>query len=521
MTINLPSSSLNMQENFFKEETIPQKFQVKKNPQNIPLINGSNIFVDKEGITREMDSESRAYLFWDKILVEHDGSVFQNIDGSDRFEDITNRWSKKYKQGEKKYRNFNYKMFEKNGDSIVSRYIEDWGWTFEFLINGKEYTLPVGWNIDIWHEDCWVNIVGEKIYVVASNRIRVYNASQQNLVLLSDEYIGEAWNIRVLPTWDIIKTIPKKEGSKNKEQIIVNNKNWTNEIDDDNTKMQNSTNHLWVWNKNEIIIDDKKYNLGGRVWKISDHCQISENGNIVAIDFNYDETGVFDQHKEVKKWKYILLWDKNGIQKEIKLGEEWIQKIVVDDEWQLAYITKQRTGGKMLLNINEFHYELDLKDDYNTLKEFSFIGKNIVNIKYINNQNEIVQKHISLNEDAEQVKQKLEAEEREAKNALEIKKWLTDNNITSIAQLMRILDDAKKVEWLNDAINLMAQDLQKVKLENTSLQKENTTLTQEKDELTAKNAKLQADMTTVIWWVKKVTWNYDVTPEAKTILGLK
>jgi hypothetical protein len=69
----------------------------------------------------------------------------------------------------------------------------------------------------------------------------------------------------------------------------------------------------------------------------------------------------------------------------------------------------------------------------------------------------------------------------------------------------------------------LAQDLQKTYLDNTSLTWDKKELEQEKKELTDKNTKLEDDMKTIKSWVNKVKFwfNYDITPPAKTILGLK
>jgi hypothetical protein len=119
--------------------------------------------------------------------------------------------------------------------------------------------------------------------------------------------------------------------------------------------------------------------------------------------------------------------------------------------------------------MNEFEFELDAKDNYESINGLSFIDKDTVNVKYINAEDELVEKNISLNQDAEQVKQKLEAEQQEAKNASEMKKWLTENNITSVAQLQELIKSQAENQYLKEENTRLAQDLQKTYLDNTSL----------------------------------------------------
>ena len=139
MNMNTPSSSINSQESFFKEELIPQKFQIKKNPHGVRLINGSDTFMDKDGRKIET-TNATVHSFGDKIVIKTYEKIYTNTDGSDRFEDIMpSSW-----KGENGI-NFNTTAFKKDGDIIFSTYVIDESsrkTTYEFIINGKEYTSP-------------------------------------------------------------------------------------------------------------------------------------------------------------------------------------------------------------------------------------------------------------------------------------------------------------------------------------------------------------------------------------------
>lgn len=79
MTINTLQSSTERQEDFFKEKVIPQKFQITKNPQGIPLINESNTFVDQDGKVREMTPDTKVYSYQDKVvIVQKNEGIFTN-----------------------------------------------------------------------------------------------------------------------------------------------------------------------------------------------------------------------------------------------------------------------------------------------------------------------------------------------------------------------------------------------------------------------------------------------------------
>jgi hypothetical protein len=166
----------------------------------------------------------------------------------------------------------------------------------------------------------------------------------------------------------------------------------------------------------------------------------------------------------------------------------------IDNDGNFAYISKNGMTRKTFLHINEFHYEMDIKDEGQPIKEFSLVDKNTVHIKYINTGDEIVEKDISLNPDAEQVKQKLEADALEAKNMKAIQELLHKNNITSVAQLSEIFDSANKFENLTDSFNEMAHELQKAKLDITSLKEANSTLTTEKENLGQDKFNLETNM---------------------------
>lgn len=161
---------------------------------------------------------------------------------------------------------------------------------------------------------------------------------------------------------------------------------------------------------------------------------------------------VFGQENKSKRGKYMLLGDKNGIKKEIMVGENWVTKIAVDNEGQLAYITKPHTGDISSLHIDDFQYELDIKSSYDAIKEFVFVGPNTVKIKYLNLQNEIVEKEISLNTDAEQIRTKLLANEQEEKQKREVQEFLNRHGITSVEQLTKILADANKYDALQTRV---------------------------------------------------------------------
>jgi hypothetical protein len=119
--MNTPSSSINAQADFFKEEILPQKFQIRRNPHGVRLINGSDKFTDKDGKEREINPAA-VYRFGDKIVIETNNTIYTNTDGSDRFEDIVPQsWQESTKV--RQYDAFNRKVFEKYGDIIFSRYI--------------------------------------------------------------------------------------------------------------------------------------------------------------------------------------------------------------------------------------------------------------------------------------------------------------------------------------------------------------------------------------------------------------
>lgn len=518
MSINSPKSFVTW-ENFFKEEVIPQKFNITINPQKVPLINGINEFKDKNNQVREMTAETKVYSFGDKVVIQQDGVFFTNTDGSDTFECITDKWGKDAAGVWRDNWGFNKNTFEESGDSIVSRLIEfpDKESEYECMINGKKYTIPQKstWSLSSGLMKC----IWNKIYVNWGQRMQIFNAVQWKLIPVSEEKSEDNLYMKMLPNGDLVKFTKDSKSKK----VQINNKKWVNAIEDFNIQTQNNEHHFWIWNPKELVIDDKKYDLTGKKWAISNHCQVSEDGNVVAIDFDYNEEwGYWVDYTKLKRGKYMLLGDRNGIQKEIKLGEEWINKIAVDDQWQLAYITKQRTGGQMLLHIHEFQYELDLKDDNNAIKKFSFIGKNTINIEYINLQNELVEKNISLNEDAEQVKQKLEAQEQEVQKLKAMQEWLQKNNITSVEQLQKMMVSAQQYDGLQTKIQDTQGQNTKLEMWIGDLKKEKEQLEIDKTTLQGQNTTLAKSIETIKWWTKPWSFGYyKISDVAKKELWLK
>jgi hypothetical protein len=151
--------------------------------------------------------------------------------------------------------------------------------------------------------------------------------------LLSEESNSNYDKISFLPNGNVLKESINNPtlGQKTIKYLQVNNKKWKNSvIGGDDAQVKNNTDHIWMYWRQELVIDDEKYNLDDRKGTIGNQCEVSEDGNMVAIEFDYNEYG--NGQKENKSGKYILIGDRNGIQKEIKVGAGLIQKIALDNE---------------------------------------------------------------------------------------------------------------------------------------------------------------------------------------------
>lgn len=519
MTMDVISSFNGRQEDFFKEKVIPQKFQVTINPQKIPLLNGWNTFVDQDGSIREMTPDTKVYCYQDKIVIVQKDGIFTSEDAWISFKNIIPKES----ENEGRNNKFNERAFQASGDIIVSRYVErDWKSEYDFFINGKKYTSPTGkWYWNLW-DSCIVKFVGDKIYATSRNQMISLNAQQSKLMLLSEDCAGDNWVIDVLDNGKMLKQTVKITNNETKRHIQVDWRDWGNDVVDQNVEILHNQNHIWMWNPWELIIDDRKYDLSESKGHLSNECQISENGNVVAIDFDYNEAMTFGEETKSKRGKHILLGDKNGIKKDIIVEDSWIKKIAVDDEGQLAYVTKPYTGLVALLHIDGFQYELDIKKPYDAIKEFIFVGKNTVRIKYLNFQDEIVEKEISLNTEAEQIKEKLLANEQAEKQSREVQEFINKNGLTSVEQLTKILSDANKYDALQTRVQEKEWENTKLEMRVEELKKEKETLKSEKATLETEKAKLEETIKTIQDGIEKRTlWGYNILESAKIELWIK
>jgi len=513
MSINSLASSMEAQNNFFKERNI-FRWRLTKNPQWIPLWDNKDYITVHGDRKIEFDKDTKITLSNKKLLIEKSDVV--EVIG---YDDIIDSIIEPLQRIEKTNGNFvevNRKVFEKTW-AVVASIQEDQ--TYKIYIDGKIYHFTdqnsvVGFwnsNADVWFDDTTLKVIWWTITTT-------YSIDGDRLIQMKEERGDDMY----IPKFSSDgKVIRRKRGNNSKQIVSVEGKERVTIIEDDshNSNLSFNKNHIWTRNLKELVIDDKRYDLNKRQWTIADHCEISESGNVVAVDFNYHEEGLGQEIKP-KRGKYMLLGDKNGIQKEIKLGEVRIKKIAVDDEWQLAYITQSHRGEKNLVHIGDFQYELDIKNDYHAIQEFLFVGKNTIRIRYLNLQDEMIEKEISLNEDADQVKQKLEADELEAKNAQAIQAWLQNNNIASVEQLQTLLDASKDLAWFQKQINDLWEQSNKTKLELVDIINENEGLTTENKNLQKEVSDLESKIKDIAGGITKWNFGYKISDEAKQLLWL-
>jgi hypothetical protein len=135
-----------------------------------------------------------------------------------------------------------------------------------------------------------VKHIGDKIYVTGANEIQVLNSSQEKLILLSRENRDTSTNLSFLPNTNVLK-----ESTKDTKQCLkINGIDRKNSIVNHNPQTRYNANHVWMWNGwKELVIDDKIYDLNKHQGNINNQVEVSEDGNMVAIDFNYNEQGEF------------------------------------------------------------------------------------------------------------------------------------------------------------------------------------------------------------------------------------
>lgn len=507
--MSLNSHEYNSEQSLFVEKIVDAPFQIKKNPEGIPLINGDNIFSLSNWEQVELTKNDKICQHWKKILIITENGVY--------FKDETKTAFEKIKFDAKNIR-VNHKSFEKYGQLFVSSYNDGIDQNkpsfYTFLIDGKIYTTPTAWSMNFWDDTCDVRIKWDKLYahwwISSDFYIYTINRDTNKLILdykhsVSEERAWHRWFM--LDDWSFGEKYVKGE----KTSVKINNVFWKNTMSEYWSSLENDWKNIWLWNREELFINDKKYPLWDRKGEIRT-TQLSSDAQWVILSYSYD------QYNSEKKGDCILIGNQQWIVKEIPNTFGWVLKTLVKDDNTFAYIAKDSQKGVSLI-INWYDYPIHLQDDYDAVKEFSFIDDSTVNIKYIDVQNNLVHKHISLDTHAEEIQKKQEQVEQEKKSKFEMMNWLKEHNISSKEQLQKLFENADKAYRYSQNLQEEQKSSYEKTLEIEQLKSEKTKLSNENSSLTFKLQELELNMKTLKDWISSGTLWYKLSSDAKRILG--
>lgn len=504
--MSLNSLEYQSNQNLFVEKTVDAPFQIKKNPEGIPLINGNNVFSLSNWEQVELTGNDKICQHWKKILIITENGVY--------FKDETKTVFEKIKFDAKNIR-VNYVSFEKYGQIFISSY-NDWGnqkSSYTFWIDWEIFLMPIEkLSMNFGDNTCDVQIRENKIYAHwgISSDFYVYTINKQPNKLILDSKYSALTNNSSLFLLDNNSFFERYE-KDNKMWIKINNNYWNNKISEYWSWMGNNWKDVWLWDNEEIVINDKKYPLWNRKWEIKS-VQFSKDGQQVMISYDYDRVN------SDRKWYHILLGNAQWIQKEIPNTFGWVLTMVVQNENSFAYITKDNQNNFHLI-VNWYDRLLDLQDQMGSIKEFSFVDDSTVNIKYIDVQNNLVHKHISLDTHAEEIQKKQEQVEQEKKSEFEMMNWLKEHNISSKEQLQKLFENADKADRYSQNLQEEQKSSYEKTLEIEQLKSEKTKLSNENSSLTFKVQELELNMKTLKDWISSGTLWYKLSSDAKRILG--